>query len=376
MHNRHVLNKWIGSFVLSMLVITFTAANPLTPPTPKTYRIAIIGDSYASGEGNPAIFNQDSAKVVWTQTNTTATLFADCQQCHRSETSGPMQAIQQLQAAEHLIDYLYIPCSGASIVTGSTKGNQLMLPFRAQHHLKAAKLDLKNEAVKKQSQIEVVKKWLDGATLDILIVSIGANDAGFREVVTKVFEGHTPIARKCYKRQKLERKLAANFQRLDMLFADLTRVVKYELAPRHTFITTYANAVMDENGDFCDQFTDKRYDCPTKKNLETGCKIMSKITNKEYQWLYKHLYLPLNQSIRQAAQNAQWHLIDDLTQADTIGFCSPHAWFRTIPESLERQGDVKGAFHLNEQGHQVYGTVLYQHIQSLITNHSSIGYQN
>ena len=326
---------------------------------PKPLVIATIGDSNASGEGNPLVQDADTAKVVWS----TGKDADDCQLCHRSDLAGPTQGIRQLQEAGWAIRYVSFACSGANMCQNEGKGNQLMHPWKPYHASKNAKMGLKEARVfKNETQIELVKEWLGDDDLDILLMSIGANDSGFLPVLTKCVVGTTPVARRIFKKKGLAKKMAKNFERVEQMYSDLDTVIRQTLKPKHIIMTTYANASTNENGDWCHEYIDPNYECPPDAKLSSGCKLLSRIQSEDNKWLNKSLLTPLNSIIHKAAQKHGWHLTEGLSSSDTTGVCSKYKWFRTIAESMHTQGDRKAALHLNNKGHEVYGNLMFREL--------------
>lgn len=330
---------------------------------PKAWVIATIGDSNASGEGNPLVQNPDTATVVWGE----GAEQADCRLCHRSNLAGPTQGVERLRADGWAVRYVSFACSGAYITMIDGKGNQLMKPYKPYHDIETAGMGMAEKRVfKKLSQIEMVKEWLGEDELDVLLLSVGGNDGGFLQVVSKCFIGVTPFGKRCFKKGKLEKKVADNFKRIEQLWGDLDTVIRRELKPKKVVITTYADAGKDENGKFCHEYIDPNYDCPKKGSITSGCKLMSKLRDKDNEWMYQTMLEPLNNSIRTAAKNNKWLLIDGLAQSDTTGICSTNPWFRSIAESMHTQGDRKGALHMNGKGHEIFGKLVYAELLKMV----------
>jgi hypothetical protein len=181
---------------------------------PHDLLIVSIGDSIASGEGNPDIPGQcdDSPltlqNLIPINNNPFDTMIKDChtpplwrpqyptpgggpqsstgygsnRQCHRSTIAGPAQAALQLESRDpHTsVTFLHVACSGASIGQGllgdyggieSAPGDQPIIP-----------------------QLEQVKKLTLGRSIDALFVTIGANNIGFSSIVTQCLAWASPPA--------------------------------------------------------------------------------------------------------------------------------------------------------------------------------------
>lgn len=122
-----------------------------------------MGDSYASGEGNPR--NVDA----WLRDGGPFISFDpywDDDPCNRSTRGGPAQAALALEQASSTtsVTLVYVACSGAT-VDGGILGPQ---PGAGQP----------------LSQIEQVRKLIGNESIDLLSLSIGGNDVGFTSILT------------------------------------------------------------------------------------------------------------------------------------------------------------------------------------------------
>jgi len=145
---------------------------------PRPMNVAILGDSYSSGEGAPV------ATSLWLAGNSG-------NNCHRSENSGQFQAVKQFATNNPGIAIVYTPffvsCSGATTI-------QLISD--------EYKTDFCNKISGSENEIPQIKQLrnvFDNADkfkedikgkIDVLVVSIGGNDAGFADAVVEAFEGN------------------------------------------------------------------------------------------------------------------------------------------------------------------------------------------
>src|SRR5438876_7791808 len=135
----------------------------------KDWLIVSIGDSYASGEGNPDIpqrFDHSGLTV------TSGPKWED-RRCHRSEFSGPAQAALAIERADSLtsVTFLSFACSGAQIDTGLTGGYAGAGGEHAAPWL-LSQVDQADSAVKERP-------------IDVLLIQIGVNDIGFDAILSK-----------------------------------------------------------------------------------------------------------------------------------------------------------------------------------------------
>jgi hypothetical protein len=133
--------------------------------------MVVMGDSYASGEGNPR--NVDA----WINNRIGAfNPYWDDDQCNRSVHGAPAQAALKLEQASSKtsVTLLDVSCSGATVQKGIL-GPQ----FRGTN-----------------SQIELVNELLRGREIDVVQMSVGGNDVGFGSILTScALQSNCPLAK-------------------------------------------------------------------------------------------------------------------------------------------------------------------------------------
>ena len=137
-------------------------ASTTTQAQVRNLLVVAMGDSYASGVGNPR--NVDA----WLQAGTLFTSFDpywDDDACDRSVHGAPAQAALALEKSSPRtsVTLVNVTCGGATIGAG------ILGPQRA--------------ARQSQSQIEQVRGIVGGRPIDIVTLSIGGNDIGFAQVL-------------------------------------------------------------------------------------------------------------------------------------------------------------------------------------------------
>ncbi|KAE9552312.1 hypothetical protein FO519_004469 [Halicephalobus sp. NKZ332] len=124
------------------------------------YWIVSIGDSFASGEGNPDKNLLADKKVEWIDGS-----------CHRSRKSWTYFVYEKLEkySRKTLTHFTYIPCAGASVDHGI--------------------LDSENSL----SQMDVVEEIMKirGKGPDLLLMSVGGNDVGFSDILGRLLLGNS-----------------------------------------------------------------------------------------------------------------------------------------------------------------------------------------
>ena len=129
------------------------------PARVRNILIVAMGDSYASGEGNPRNVRS------WLRRGGAFTPYWDDDPCHRSTRAAPAQAALALEEASRTtsVTLLLLACSGATVDRG------ILGPQVA--------------AGQSESQIEQAARVLAGREADLVLISVGGNDVGFTSVL-------------------------------------------------------------------------------------------------------------------------------------------------------------------------------------------------
>ena len=133
------------------------------PITVRNILMVVMGDSYASGEGNPR--NVDA----WLRGGSLFSGFRpywDADDCRRSVRGGPAQAALTLERASprSSVTLVDVSCSGATIDAG------ILGPQTA--------------AGQTLSQVEQVRSIIGTRGIDVVSLTIGGNDVGFTSILT------------------------------------------------------------------------------------------------------------------------------------------------------------------------------------------------
>ena len=134
------------------------------------YLMVVMGDSYASGEGNPR--NVDA----WLNNRSPSfDPYWDDEQCNRSVHGAPAQAALKLERSskKSSVTLVDVSCSGATVQKGIL-GPQL----RGM-----------------KSQIEAVNDLVKGRDIDAIVMSVGGNDVGFGSILAScALQSNCPLA--------------------------------------------------------------------------------------------------------------------------------------------------------------------------------------
>jgi len=314
--------------------------------------VVSIGDSVASGEGNPVIPTSDEP-AMWDDVPSDSPPYdVDGKQCHRSSLAGPALAAAELMQTDD-VTFIHLACSGGTI-------SDLI------------------------DQLWIARSLLP--RIDVLIMSGGANDiaGGFGNVITSCIDPRPSAA--CSSNQDFIDELDSSFAGLPDKYDDLDRAIRcmklvngQELPdercsgegrlPRLVVITEYFDPTRGRNGDFPGQL------------LSTTC-VGHTVAPVEWAFLYDHMVVPLNEAVATAATAHDWVLVTGIADAfREHGYCASvglgaklgDSWVVKIPESVNTQsdldnvkfpicfaqdsgcdGDISGTGHPNFSGQEVY----------------------
>jgi hypothetical protein len=318
---------------LQTYVVKLTATTPdgqmSTAEASVTLRdlfIVSIGDSFASGEGNPDKPRHKLNRARWVDAP-----------CHRSALAGPALAAILLEEFDphSAVTFISFACSGAVIehvlTSPQQKGPRLVQP-----------------------QLKKVFEAAGQRTIDALLISIGGNDVHFGDLVLKAIKfrhADRDSAANQIAREGLD-SLPARFAALAQRIADPTNTARVT----NVFITQYPDLVRKETRDFCDHST------PVTE-------LLFSINGAESEWALNKVVVPLNEAIQSAATNFGWNYVDGILSkfggdsSDRVahGFCADDKrWVNTFNDSWRIQGDKNGTVHPNLDGYSWYAQRLFQ----------------
>lgn len=298
---------------------------------PRDLVVVSLGDSVASGEGNPHVPVGVGEPAVWQD-----------RACHRSMTAGPALAARRLEASDpHTsVTFIQLACSGAAIVDSpevpgvddpATGG--VLDAYQGQE----PQLDSL-----RPSQVEQLEELLGIRPVDALMLSIGANDTKFSETLLLCM-----ILPRCdlsFVRTEFEGRLATlpdRFARLATALTDLG------VAAEDVHITEYFDPTVDELG-------------VIQLRCVTDGLVDDLIDDDEARWAASGVTGGLNLALSAAAGTHGWRYVGGIVKEfERHGYCSTDPYLAGIAESVLTQGNKDGAFHPNAAGHEVYGDALY-----------------
>lgn len=312
-----------------------------------------IGDSVASGEGDPDVFGTGKGiGVKWEEPR-----------CDRSARSFEPQAALAIEKADKhtSVTFVHLACSGAGVDVGEVGPYWGIEPGGATIAL--------------PSQVSQMQSLVGGREIDAVIVSIGANDMGFGSIVTFCAGGDrtavpVDVDNACMtkrdvadnpfddKKLTLDQVVVARIARLNCSNPAAGRTIggqtckpggAYgELAARlkeagvqanRVYITEYFDPSTYPAGHYCEKMIDNP---------------LGVITQEEATWASVRVVHGLNKAVHEAAARNGWNFVPGGQDGfDGHGYCAPsgESYMTTVLNSLSRQGNSNGAMHPNPAGH-------------------------
>ena len=299
----------------------------------RDYLLVSLGDSMASGEGNPErdgsykiIFNNITGKA--TKIGVTRTARWQDERCHRSNRSGPARAARARELADKKtsITFISFACSGAEIANLVSQRYQGIVPkgtSTVPAQVSAVSVQVGPQAGRARRPI------------DQLSVAVGANDVDFSSILERCAK--TPNignSSGCVTKGGL----AGKIDRLDNRFASLAQALR-PINAREIYVSRY----------------------PANPLRGAGCEIFGLtrlgISGPESREIYKWGQR-LNAKIASAAHRFgsdayRWNLLPDPTGAFAPhAYCDSPSWFVRYRASWLTQGDENGTIHPNTAGHK------------------------
>lgn len=345
-----------GSYRASLTMRTRGAVDGVSSPVTRTtavkdYLIVSMGDSLASGEGNPDVpgsysysvdIDYDDWPEISVQTNKAAT-WKD-ERCHRSAKSGPSLAAKAFEDASPYtsVTFVSVACSGAEVrhlISDSYAGQVPVGSTTEPPQIQAV------------AQLVGPRAANGPRPIDALLVSAGINNLGFASIINRCAtnnnfsSSHTG----CVYADNLQTKID-----------DLTRQYAYlalSLAvglpnTREVYLSNYPAQVFRGGG------------CGALGGSPGGVHVPGLGIDTDEVAKMNTAGSALNSSIATAASTFrsdpyQWNRIPDLTAPFRLhAYCDSDSWFNTLEHSAKTQGDINGTAHPNAAGHARYASIL------------------
>jgi lysophospholipase L1-like esterase len=335
-----------GAYQLTLHAAVGSDSTTVTQPVLiKGLLIVAIGDSVASGEGVPDIPGGVHAR--W-----------QSRQCHRSARAGPSLAARMVQNRDPTtpVTFVSLACSGATVQEGlvgsydgaAKKAGEPQLP----------------------PQLDVLRQIEASRPVDALVISVGANDVHFSDVVKACVPLLHPLrARRCFDEkgtidrntdQNLGQEIARLVSALPTGYDDVgRRIQEIGIPAQNVYLMQYFDPIAGANGAAC-----------TNRVLGINAAAIARAR--------KDILVPLNDAGETAAKRHNWHYvrgISDLFRGH--GYCadSGHAWVVKLTRSLFREHHFVGVLHPNEEGHRQIAPVLADALEQGIPSDCGVAVQ-
>jgi hypothetical protein len=316
----------------------------------RDFLIGGLGDSVGSGEGNPDVpgtVGVATTSVIGTiggvpivvayPTGGSGVRWEDAR-CDRSANSFEAVAARGIEDAdsETSVTFLHLACSGAGIAVGEVAPYFGIAPNGAELPL--------------VSQVSQLQSTVGSRKVDAIVISIGANDIGFGDIVKFCIE-HTDCQNHAFNAvgQTLDTVTKAKLKTLPGLYDRLaSRLQAAGVPAKRIYITQYFDPTRGSDGTFCDRIIGG-----SAGPFDVG------FTADEAAWAYNAVVRPLNLAVATAATKHTWHLVGG--EADgfrTHGYCASNSWIVSIGQTLAEQGNQYGAMHPNLAGHRFTGKLV------------------
>lgn len=320
---------------------------------------AIVGDSYASGEGNPHTFRDMAAKRVGRKIET----WLD-RRCHRSLIGFPTMAIsiaamldrQQGGDLKHTFTPLTFACSGAEI----RGGGGLLAPYagiETRAHVETfSTLFPDVGAVDRRPllkpQLEQLKEALCpagtfpcGRAPDFLLISIGGNDIGFGSIIRELITYCGKPSGRC----AIDR-VMTRLRALEKSFDDLAAEIAKLKVTRKVFLTEYPNLTQNETGRPCDDINmEKTLGPASLGEMDYWIDVPSPwarigVSARESEKAYRTVLRPLNEFLLKVAKKHGWTIVAGAEHQSAFkGWCARPSWFVRWIDSKHKQGMLPDA---------------------------------
>jgi lysophospholipase L1-like esterase len=346
--------------------------------TIRNFVVASIGDSLASGEGDPDQPASDVHPIpTWTD-----------RRCHRSMSSGHALAAREMETSDDhtSVTFSLLACSGATINGG------LIGRYAGEEVVASDTPRLLPPQISDLGRIMSAQR-----SIDVLFLQIGANDVGFGSLVescaapTLIVPDMGDVLTCANDNAKTH--VATALTQLETTgYRELkdTLIASLPFDDAHVYVSEYPDPTHDDDGAFCNEIrltgaiTDKVVDLiPDPKSSPflsvVGIKYLTDtapdvvkaglgaanlsdgvVNATEVAWAHDNVIVPLNATLGRAVSANGWTFVPGETKAfATHGYCAGAHWVRRYDESKALQVDHDGTLHPNPAGHSAYQRLLY-----------------
>lgn len=294
--------------------------------TVEDWLIVSLGDSVASGEGVPEIDRKGFKGARWQDAR-----------CHRSAYAGPAVAARRLAERNPRVSitFVHLACSGAKVTAGLLGSYGGIAGSSALPGL--------------PSQVAVLNALARAPTA--VVISIGANDVGFTNVVINCAKRRHRHS--CFQ-GPLGKEVAAGLRTLRERYDELSKALTARASP--IYLTEYFDPTGDITGAACNSV------------LKPPIGLFG-LNREDLRDAREKLLAPLNRIIAEASSHFHWTEITGIAQAfRDHGYCAgSQRWVTTLPDSIRHQGSLSlsqlkeglvGTLHPNKEGQEQIATFI------------------
>jgi len=316
-----------GSSVTVGLTVTDSLGNVSSPVSqvvaPRDFLIASLGDSFASGEGNPDI----PQKFNWLGYVEAGAQWAD-RRCHRSSNNaGPARAALAVENRDPhtTVTVIQLACSGAKISAGLLQPYAGVDPIRTDDEKSALCPPVQPDPSCIPPQIDQLGAIVGDRKIDALLISIGGNDMGFGTVASECAMPFNDC------RDAMLPVVDEGLQLAQIRFDDLAKAIEAKLPveSHSVYLTEYPDPTVNAQG---------RYARPPG--------LLNGLLVREARWASEYVIAKLNETVRGAADEHGWTFVDGVgPQFRGPGYghglaAGSERWFNTLEDSFVLQGPV------------------------------------
>jgi hypothetical protein len=292
--------------------------------------IVSIGDSVAAGEGVPDV--PGAAEAVW-----------QSRRCHRSARAGPALAAREIERDDRhtSVTFVHLACSGATVPAGLTG------PYDG--------VEGKPGEPPLAAQVNVLNRLKKVRPVDAVLVSVGANDVHFGEIVRfcalappgncfgQTFDPPGPSEGS---EKTAAEVVAASIAALPGRYAELNRRIDRAIPRTKIHFVEYFDPTGDSDGKACE-------------HGPPG------VSEAELEQARDGMLVPLNLAVAAAVEKHGWDEVRGVAaKFRTHGYCAPERWVTLLSKSfLELGGSpalkrLLGTLHPNREGQAEIGALI------------------
>lgn len=330
--------------------------------------IVSLGDSAASGEGNPDEEGSFQPNARWLGTDAGGWLAQQDKPCHRSKKAGPRLAADSFRSRhpEYEVVFTSFACSGAQAADLADIAGP-----RSHDGTDGPRLAVLPEGpINLPLQVDQVRQMYGSEPIDALILSIGINDVGFAHEVKRCLGLDDCSSPSSSGYPDVLGLVEALRGRYDALKARIQAALPNV---RTVLVTEYPDALTDESGQFCDHGPRVSVGSPwgpVQTSAPDLSEPLSSLSATESRWASEQGIQKLNSIIHDRATAFApdgWRAVGNIANRfHGHGYCADNRWVNTIKDSLRKQGDPSGSVHPNGDGHAVYRDAIVAALESVV----------